>query len=184
MDLIEMRTNWNSFKSDLKSQEELWMMTQIANHPNLQRIRTKLMIEGLALTGFLLSYYNLFDGHNKPIWVNALLISAAVAFIANDLIGLYVLQTPVRRLQLMQSLKTFHSALKGMHISSIITSFAFACSLLLFFTSSIAFTGTKYALLTGIIASLLGFTLWSNRIWKTRIKQIAETSRQFESLRS
>jgi len=179
-----MKTSWNAFKSDERSQEELWMMTQMARHPKLRRIRIKMMIEGLTLVGFLCTYYNLFDGQSKPLWANALLIVATIAFVANDLMSLYVLLNPIRNLQLMLSLKSFHVTLRRIHLSSIITSLAFACSLLLFFTSNLVFTLPKYALLFGITASLLGFTIWSNRIWLVRIKQIAETTSLFASLRS
>lgn len=56
-------------------------------HPVLKKIRKQMVIELIGFVLFLSVYYNFFDGAQKPVYANVLLIAAMLAVIAVNIVG-------------------------------------------------------------------------------------------------
>lgn len=175
MDLENIKSYWKDMDLGKKNQEQLLVMTKIKNHPKLKRIRIQFTIEAIFLLVFLALYRNAFDGFTKPNWANVLLISLAVAFILIRFIGHLILRNPVKEKNIRQSLTVFSKNLKIISVLTLITSFLFGLSVILFFIPTSDFTGNKYGILGGMFVTLIVSVILSGRIWLKRIKIIQRT---------
>ena len=181
MNLNELKSNWQNSGTAKKSISEIEMMTKISNHPKIRRISIKLLIEVILLAAFLIFYNDIFDGSNKPLWVNVLLVASAVFFILNDVLGLIYLVNPVKENNLRHSLHHLYSILKRMALFSIFSSLFFGISVILFFTSTIDFTTSKYVMLAGMLVTMLVMVFLSYQNWMYRINQVKATQMEFEA---
>ncbi len=184
MNLEELKSNWEKAGIEKKSQAELLMMTKIQNHPKLNRIRLKLIIESVLLIAFLIVYHNMFDGGNKPLWANITLIISAALFIFTDLIGYLTLQNPIKGNNLRESLNNLHLKLKRITVFSLTVSLLFGLSVILFFTSTIIFTTGKYLILAGMIITMFVTMYLSYKYWIVRINQIKTAETEFDKTTS
>ena len=182
MNLEELKSNWEKSGAEKKSQAELLMMTKIQNHPKLNRIKIKLIVESILLITFLVVYNNIFDGGNKPLWANITLIISAALFILTDLIGYLTLQNPIKGSNLKASLNRLHFRLKRVTIFSLTASFFFGSSVILFFTSTVEFTKGKYLMLAGMIMTMIILMYLSYENWILRIKQIKTAKTEFDKI--
>ena len=181
MEFDNLKSNWKNSGSQIKSKSELEMMTKVKNHPQLKKIRSKLIVETFLIIIFLFVYYNAFDGSEKPLWINILLSISAILYILNDVFSYVTLLNPVKGISIKNSITKLHDTLQKLQIFSIITSFLFGIALIFFFSSSIIFTNTKYLIVLGIIISLVGMIYFSYKNWNGRIKQIKETIGEFNN---
>lgn len=149
-------------------------MTNMKNHPTVKGIKVKFMIEIALLILFLAVYHDFLDGATKPFWLNVLLVSSIVCYVANDFYGYATLLNPVQGNNIAKSLEGFRSKLRGILIGSMSTSIAFAISLILFLTFNIHFTVEKYAVLIGIVFTFGVMMYMSYKIWASRIGDIRE----------
>jgi hypothetical protein len=182
MELDTLKSNWKSAGKGIKGHNELWKMTRIKNHPDIQRIRIKLMVEAVFITFFLAVYYDGFDGAFKPLWANILLFGSAVAYIIARVFGFLVVRNPVKGENLMKSLAGLRSTLKLAVNAILVTSFLFGSAIILFFSSSIDFTTGKYFVLGGMLLALVGLVYLSNRNWFKRIERIDKTLLEFNDI--
>ncbi len=180
MELDDLKPNWKKAGSQSKSPAELQLMTRVQNHPSLNRIRRKLIIESIFITAFLMVYNNIFDGGDKPLWVNIFLIVSAVLFVLNDLSAYLVLEKPVSGESLALSIRRLGKRLHWLLVSSVSTSLLFGGSLILFLSAGIEFSQSKYLLLAGIIVSLLALTYVSYRNWSFRISQVNKVAGELQ----
>lgn len=180
MNLDELKSNWENAGTGKKSREELFMMTKIRNHPKLNRIRIKLVIESILLIAFLIVYNNIFDGGNKPLWANITLIIGAALFMLTDFIGYLTLQNPISGNNIKNSLNAFHLKLKRITFFSLIASFIFSLSVVLFFASTVVFTKSKYLMLAGMIITMIVLIYVSYKNWMLRINLIRSAEIEFE----
>jgi hypothetical protein len=155
-------------------------MIHIKNHPQLKRIRTKLIIEAILLIVFLAVYHNIFDGATKPLWVNILLIMAATLYILVDLFGYLTIKNPIQDNTINESLNKFYFKLNRIRIFSLISSFVFGLAVLEFFTT--AFTEYGFLKFAVLFITLLFMIYLLHRSWTARIKQIEKVRVEFEEL--
>lgn len=175
MEFDVIKSNWKKAGAGIKDQNELIMMTKIKNHPSIKRIRFKFIIETTLIIVFLAAYYDGFDGATKPLWANFLLIGATTLYIIVRFTGWLVLRNPIKGDNLKTSLITFQNKLHRMAIYILLTSFLFGSAIILFFASSIDFTGGKYFTLAGMVLSLVLLVYLSSRNWFKRVKGINTT---------
>jgi hypothetical protein len=172
MEFENLKSNWKKAGVGKKDQKELLMMTKIKNHPDIKRIRIKFIIETFLIIVFLAVYYDGFDGANKPLWANLLLIAATTSYIIVRFVGWLVLRNPIKGDSLKTSLITFQNKLQRMAISVLLTSFLFGSAIILFFASSIDFTKGKYFMVVGMVLSLILLVYLSSRNWFKRVEGI------------
>lgn len=87
-----------------KNNEELRKMLQENRHPVLKGIRLQMIIETTAWTIFLFVYYDMFDGHRKPLYLNALLVTAVLLLLLHSITGYLSAKNLVSGNNLKQSL--------------------------------------------------------------------------------
>lgn len=182
MELDKLKSNWKQAGQGKKNQTQLLMMTKIKNHPNLSRMRIKLIIETNLIIVFLVFYCDSFDGAAKPFWTNFLLIGTATAYVIVRYIGWLILRNPIKESNLKKSLISFQHTLKRITLLVLLTSFLFGSAVILFFTSSIDFTKGKYFVLVGMILSLILLVYLSSRNWFKRIESIKKTLIEFDNI--
>jgi hypothetical protein len=180
MELDDLKSGWQAAGDASKTEADILKMTRITNHPSLQRIRTKLMMEAILLTFFLVVYYDWFDGDKKPLYANVLLVSSLLAYILNDVIGYVSLRKPIRGSNLKLSIENYLAGIKRLSVLSITASILYSVCFIIFFTSLINFNKEKYFILLGIIILLVQAMFWSIRIWTRWIKSLKQQVRDME----
>ena len=181
MEINDLKSMWKNAGKSSKSEADLYQMTKITNHPSLKKIRTKLIFETIGLVAFLLIYYNWFDGDKRPLYANLLLITAILLFIFNDVIGYIIILKPIKVSNLKTSIQNYFLRIKRLSVFSLIISFLYSISIIIFFSSVISFTKEKYLILIGIIVTLLVLTYFSSKIWSTWIKKLKQQVEDFNS---
>ncbi|UZR97966.1 hypothetical protein [Chondrinema litorale] len=181
MEFDDLKSNWQQSGGSSKSQKELEMMTKVKNHPQLKRIKLKLISETVLLIGFLTMYYNAFDGDQKPVWLNILLGISVILYIANDAMGFYTLQNPIKGTSISNSINKLLGDLQKLLVYSLATSFFFGIVMMLFFSTTVSFDNHKYFILFGIAATFFVMMFISYKSWSGRINQIKESISEFNN---
>lgn len=135
----------------------------------------------ILILGFSAAFYDAFDGANKPLWVNLLLIGAASSYIVVRFAGWLVLRNPVKGNNLIVSLRVFQINLQRIAVAVLLTSLLFGTALILFFSTSIRFTPEKYFLLAGLSLVFLLVVYLASRIWFKRASGINATLADFNN---
>jgi len=178
MNIDELKTHWKKAETGTKDRRELAAMTSIQNHPQLKSIRIKLVIEIVLLITFLATYSNMFDGADKPLWVNILLSAAALFYILTDVFGYLTLRKPVLGCNIKESLHQFYQKLDRVRYFSLIGSSLFGLAVLMFFTTGFAKYGVFKFTVLFIILLFMIYLLHRN--WALRTKQIKTSSMEFK----
>jgi hypothetical protein len=179
MDLNELKSTWQNAGRERKSQLELQAMTKINNHPKVRRTKIKFIIEVILLVAFLAVYHDILDGASKPLWLNIMLVSSIILYIANDIIGYVTLLNLVKGHNVAKSLQNLKVKLWRILVVSLITSIGFAVALLLFLTFNIQFTTSKYALLAGMVLTMIIMISVSYKTWIGRVRHIHKSAEDF-----
>jgi len=179
MELNELKSTWHNVNGSVKSETELQKMTKIANHPSLKKIRIKLIAEIIGLSLFSFIYYDWFDGDQKPLYANLLLLSSLLLYISNDITGYMAIIRPVTGNNLKTSIQSYMVRIKRLSVFSSIISFLYGISLIVFFTSVINFTPEKQLILVGIIICLIIMIFSSISIWTKWIKSLSLQVKEF-----
>lgn len=180
MELNDLKSNWQNAGGAFKSETELLKMTKITHHPSLKKIRIKLIAETIFLLLFLVIYYDWFDGDKKPFYANIVLVTGLLLYIANDIIGYVSIAKPVSGLNLKLSITNYFAKIKRLAIFSLVFSFLYSISLIVFFNSVIHFTKEKRFLLLGLAVILFQLMFWSFRVWTNRIKSLKQQVKDFD----
>ena len=179
MDLDQLKSNWEQVGSGKKSQDQLLMMTKLKNHPQIKRMRLRFAIEGIFLLLFTAGYYDGFDGVDKPLWVNILLVVTAISYILTRLSGWLLLKNSVKMENLKVSLIGFQSKLKRMVISVVTTTLLFGFTVISFFSVSVDFTKSKYVIVAGMMLLLVAVAYASAKDLNQKIGMINKTLADF-----
>lgn len=164
---------WRAADTAPKNNEALIAMLSEGQHPVLKHIRRQLLIETIAFTIFLFLYYNLFDGDQKPMYANLLIVGGMLLVILHNILGYVFTKRSITGNNLKQSLEHHLVSLKKHAVLSIMCRALMMGCLLAFFTSVISFTSSKYWALGAIVAIFLVqlVALWG--IWLKRIRKLS-----------
>ncbi|HAS47523.1 MAG TPA: hypothetical protein DCS93_44010 [Microscillaceae bacterium] len=179
MELDEFKAQWQNANPTPKHQSELQQMTKIRRHPQLKKIKRRLVIEIVLLTIFLLVFQDFFDGPQKPVWANVLLISGILSSIITNIWGYIVLFTPIKATNLRTSLKAYLQQLRRMAWFSVISSLYYGTTLLLFFAANLSLTPKKYAFIAMMVGFLLMMVYFSYKLWQNHIQRIKDALERF-----
>ncbi len=172
MELNDLKPGWQNAGGDLKSEADLQRMTRLVNHPSIKKIRAKLIIETTVLLFFLFIYYDWFDGDKKPFYANLSLVAGLLLYIFNDVIGYIAIIRPVRGANLKLSIQNYLMTIKRLSVSSLIITFLYSLSIIIFFTSVITFTKEKGLMLVFSTVVAFQLILLSFRMWNKWIKNL------------
>ena len=172
-----LKSTWKEAGIKKKNQKDLLRMANITNHSSFRGVRNKFIVEGVVLTTFLGLYY---DGFAKPLWANALLVAALCAYVGVRVAGWLLLNSPVERGSLRESLSRFRQKLKRMAVLVVGTSFFLGGAIILFFATGTDLKGNKMLVLAGMVLALLVLVSLSGQRWRTRIASIGSVLTDFE----
>lgn len=179
MELNDLKSDWKNAGKNFKSEADLRLMTKIVNHPSIKKIRTKLIIEAIVLSFFLFIYYDWFDGDKKPFYANVSLVVGLLLYIFNDVIGYISITRPIKDTNLKLSLQNYLLRIERLSISSVIITFLYSISIIIFFTSVITFTKEKGLIFIFSVVLVVQFILLSLRMWTKWIKNLKIQVREF-----
>lgn len=179
MNIDDLKSDWHRAGNESLSEKQLAMMTRVRNHPSLRKLRIKFMTEIIALTALLLLYYDGFDGAEKPLLVNILLIMSIVLYIITNALGYSQIQNPAVSGNIRESLSKQAHSLKRLAVFSMTSSVLYATALMVFFTYQMVFTQRKYIILSALILSsfLLFYYSWIS--WQRKIAHFRQLEADF-----
>lgn len=172
MELNDLKSAWKNAGDDSKSEADLQRMAAIKNHPSLKAIQRKLIIETTFVLLLLAFYYNMFDGDQKPFVANVLLTGSLVLYMVNNVTGYLSLQKIPIGANIRQSLHGYLLKIKRLATLSLVISFLYGCTFVMFFAIVVDFTIQKYFILGGIIGTLILSIYLSQKLWKERISRV------------
>jgi len=182
MELSDLRKDWQDADVVSKNEQELKRMADFMHHPVVRRIKVKFLIEFVSMTILLFVYYDWFDGDKKPVYANILFVSGIILYMLNNTFAYVSLMLrPVTAANIKHSHELFLTKVKRLSVASIIISFIYAASFVLFFFSTITFTHSNYNLLVILIVMLILMFYLSHRLWRRWIKQLTMQVREFNS---
>jgi len=172
MELEQLKSGWNNISTPEKNITELKAMLSENRHPVLKGIRRQLTIEITGWSVFLLCYYTMFDGDQKPVYINLVLVASVMLSLLHNVWG-YRLSKNLRPGEtLLISLQHYLSKMKHYALISIFSRILFFTGLVFFFSYNVSFSATKYyALAAGMILVLVQVWMLS-RIWSRRINML------------
>ncbi|WP_157986649.1 hypothetical protein [Chitinophaga alhagiae] len=169
-----LRSAWQHLPGSEKQPQELRGMLQEGQHPVLKQLRRQVIIESLLFSIFLAVYYNMFDGHRRPFWLNALLVAGVLLVVLHGLAGYFNAKRPVKAAGLQQALAARLRQLKTFAILSVALRVLSMACILLFFTYTITFTVEKEIILGWVVlATVIQFIILA-ALWNRRIRRLGE----------
>ncbi len=180
MELNELQSGWKNVSSHLRTEEDLESMTKILNHPVVKRIKTRLTIQIILLLTFLFVYYDWFDGDQKPFYANLALIAGLILYVLNDIVGYISLTRPVRNTNLKQSVTDYLTRVKRLSLFSLLVTLLYSSSIIIFFTSTMAFTKEKWLVLLFSTVIVVQLIILSSKLWLRWIKKLNQQIADFD----
>ena len=174
MDLDQFKSEWKNQDIPLKSKVALEEIAAAGSHPSIKRIKLQLIIEAVAWVLFLFVFYDFFDGHLKPLWLNILLVVSFTLLLLHHVWGIRLLNKPMQENNLITSLKSYQESLSKYTIYTVGGRAAAMGILFLFLCYNVEWTSTKYGLLAGALIVMLIQLYALHKIWARRIQRIGE----------
>lgn len=179
MELDALKSAWKNIESPVKTPEEIQQMLKENNHPVLKGIRKQLLIELIVWSAFLMVYYTMFDGDQKPLLINILLVVSVGSALVHNLTGYGLSKYLVAGTSVRASLQHYLLKVKTYAVISVISRILLMAGFLLFFSYNISFNTSKYlALSIAILLFILQLILLC-RIWLQRLKRLNTTLTAF-----
>lgn len=174
MDLDQFKSEWQEQALPLKSQKALEEIAAAGSHPSIKRIKVQLIIEGVAWVLFLFLFYDFFDGHLKPLWLNILLAISFILLLLQHVWGIRLLNKPMQENNLLTSLESYKESLSQYTIYTLVARGGAMGILFWFFFYNVEWTSTRYGLLAGALVIMLIQFYVLYKIWDRRIQQIGK----------
>lgn len=172
MELEQFKSDWNEISISGKNTAELKSMLSENKHPVLRGIRSQLSIEIFGWSAFLICYYSMFDGDQKPLMINCLLVVSVLISFFHNLWGYRSSKYLVQGGDLLLSLKLYLKKMQRYALISIVSRILFATGLLIFFSYNINLTNARYlALAVGVVVIALQIGLLVS-VWNRRLKSL------------
>lgn len=179
MELDQLKSAWNAVQTPVKTNKELSDMLIESKHPVLKDIRRQFLIEILGWSVFLLCYYTMFDGDQKPVLINVLLIASMLFALIHNISGYSFAKYLVNGSTIKSSLERYLSKIRIHAAVSILSRLVLITGFLVFFTYNIDFTTPKYVLLIGAIIVFLIQFGWLFNLWRKRLRTLRDTISNF-----
>jgi len=179
MNIDDLKSDWHRAGNESLSEKELAMMTRVRNHPTLRKLRIKFITEIVALIALLLLYYDGFDGAQKPLPINIILIMSILLYIINNALGYFQIQNPSVNGNIRVALAKQARSLQRLAVLSLTSSVVYATALMIFFTYQMVFTQRKYIILSALIVSSILLFYYSWISWQRKIAHFRRLEADF-----
>ena len=179
MELEQLKSDWNKVSTAEKKAIELKMMLSEQRHPVLKGIRRQFAIEISGWSVFLICYYTMFDGDQKPVFINLLLVTSVMLSLLHNISGYWSSKYLMQGNDLVVSLKHYRKKMEVYALVSVCSRVLFASGLLVFFCYNISFDRTKYTIL-GLAITLFSvqIMLLAN-VWMRRLRSLKANIAEF-----
>ncbi len=181
MELENLKSEYKNIGTDnMKSPDNLNKMKQSGTHPVLKGIKKQLIFESIIWTLLLIVYYDFFDGQQKSILWNALIVISILLLLAHNILGYVLVKNPIFKESIKESLQKYLAKIKTYSVISI-TSRVFTVAIFLgFLTSNSKWGLNKSLLFTGLFLLTITIQIYFLRkVWNKRINLIENTLRTF-----
>jgi hypothetical protein len=182
MELDDMKSYWKNLPTESAGPAGAFKtMTKESGHPVLKGIRRQMLIEMTGWILFLIVFYDFFDGHNKPLYLNALVVSTGVFVAGHNLLGYMMARNFNANGSLLQVMSTYVAKVKAYSVISIIARVVSTAAVLMFFVDAIQFTKEKYLMLAGILVVFMVQIGLLIRLWIKRIADLEESVHELKN---
>ena len=167
-----LKEAWKGAGTSTKSTADIKEMLKENKHPVLKKIRRQMIIEIVMFSVFGLIYYDAFDGHQKPLYANVILVASLLLVIFHNLIGYFNAKRSVKGDNLRVSLEKYEHQLKVFAFFSVLSRVIYTAGLAIFFTSPVISRLWPVLLLLALVALQVIIVA---RMWRNRIRAIHTT---------
>jgi hypothetical protein len=181
MDLEDLKSDYKKSRvENLKTTESLSKMKKSENHPVLKGIKKQLIFESIIWIVLLVVYYDFFDGQQKSILWNLLLVISILLLLSHNVLGYILVKNPIFGENIKESLQKYLTKIKSYSYISI-ASRVFAVTIFLGFLTSNAEWGiNKTLLFMGLfLATITSQIYLLRKVWNKRIHSIENTISTF-----
>ncbi len=172
MELDALKSTWKNIEAPLKTPEEIQQMLKENNHPVLKQIRKQLGIEVIGWSAFLMAYYTMFDGDQKPLLINILLVVSVASALIHNLTGYGLSRHLVAGTSVRASLQRYLMIVRTYAVISVISRVVLMAGFLLFFSYNISFNTGKSLMLSAAIILFALQLIVLCRIWLGRLRRL------------
>ncbi len=169
MDLDKLKTDWQNQSTSNLTVEQMQELVHSGKHPGIARSRKVLFIESVAWSAFLLLFYDAFDGHEKPWWLNALLVVAFALLLGHHLLGIRLLSQRKANESLASSLADYRRRLQQFVRLNLIGRLLAMATLLLFFLYGVEWNTKRYLISAGFLGVMFVQFYILKRFWRERL---------------
>lgn len=181
MGIDNLKSVWQGIATPQKSREELNLVLKKNSYPILASIKKQIIIEALGFTTFLFCYFTMFDGADKPLVSNLIIVMAILLQLFYNYRG-YLMQSNFRSsTNLSSDLKNFTGKLKIYRIEVLLARTFFVIGIIVFFTYNINFSESKWLALAVILIIFSAQLAFLYRIWSKRINRLELVLEEFKS---
>ncbi|MBO9151686.1 hypothetical protein ACFOTA_05675 [Chitinophaga sp. GCM10012297] len=166
----DLKAAWQNMGAGHKSPEEL--KTYLRKMPVRRNVLFQMIMETSLFVLFLAFYYDAFDGHQKPFYLNLLLCGAFGFIVLHNIAGIVQAMNVLKGKHLRGVLAAYSSRLKVFAAISVASRAAMYICFMLFFTYAVEMNTFKVWVLIGAALVFLGQMVWLVRIWLKRIAVI------------
>ncbi len=163
----ELKAAWQHMGAGHKSPEEL--KNYLRKMPVRRNVLFQMIAETALFTLFLLFYYDAFDGHAKPLYLNALLAGAVGFIVLHNVIGIVQAMNVLKGKHLREVLAAYSARLKVFAVISVASRAAMYICFLLFFTYAVELNVFKVWILIAAAIIFLAQMILLVRMWMKRI---------------
>ncbi|UYQ94644.1 hypothetical protein MKQ68_06005 [Chitinophaga horti] len=165
----ELKSAWNEANKNMSPATATW---EPREQKVTRQIKRQLIIESIAWTALLLVFRDIFDGDEKPLYLNVILASAVLFMLAHNVSGLLAARNLINGTDLKASLHRYVRRLQVFGAVAVLGRALGVAALLWFFCAGMTFNATKYWLLAGALV-VIGVQLFLlGRLWAARVTRI------------
>ncbi|PWG80400.1 hypothetical protein [Pararcticibacter amylolyticus] len=181
MELNDLKSSWKKMNPSEMSKEQLNLLLSKNTHPVLKKIRTQAAVEAAGWSVFLACYYSMFDGSEKSILANVVLVVSIMLALVHHFAGFQFFRNVVLGEDIVSSLKNYTRKAGKYSTVSILLRALFMAGLLFFFCSGLTFSKGMILALSLIVLVFAGQLYLLSRIWKNRLDKLKSVTEQFTS---
>lgn len=181
MDLENLKSDYKKGGTEnLKTTESLKKMKQSASHPVLKGIKKQLIFESIIWILLMTIYYDFFDGEQKSILWNFLLVISILLLLIHNILGYILVKNPIFGGNIKESLQKYLIKIKTFSYISI-ASRVFAVTVFLgFLTSNANWEFNKSLQFIGLFLVTIATQIYLLRkVWTQRVNLIENTLSTF-----
>ncbi|MET0464551.1 MAG: hypothetical protein ABW007_15405 [Chitinophagaceae bacterium] len=174
MELDDLRNSWTKQPTPALNTEDIRKSMSETSRPVVKKMLNKLLIESIAFSLMGVFYYGAFDGDQKPVLLNLLLITALLLLVSHHLILYILTKNVILKTDLKSNLLASYQRLRTHAMISLCIRMLTAVCILCFFGSVITWNSSKLVKLGMIIVFMIAAIWYDHDLWMRKLKKLKE----------